>query len=141
MEKNSQINGTSCYTNKATDLNVICVTKLLYQEATYEDTLEQSMKTKEITSVRTVIKHLLKIAILTKHLRNVHENRRDYQCENCDEAFSSQQNLTYHEIVQHNMHILCQNCFEMLANRQYDVNYPVKYMHDGRNCFCQRQRQ
>ena len=65
-----------------------------------------------------------------RHKRLIHEKPRDFQCEQCQKYFVSQENLALH-VEKHKTEMKCRVCDHGFGKREYYENH-IKYVHpDG----------
>ena len=75
---------------------------------------------------------------LKRHVSSVHQNKKDFNCDQCDKGFSRKINLMNHKINEHQIHLVCKECYDNYVNSNYDVNqFPVEIIHSGEICICQ----
>ena len=62
-----------------------------------------------------------------RHKRLIHEKPRDFQCEQCQKYFVSQENLLLH-VEKHKTEMKCRVCEHSFGKREYYENH-IKYVH------------
>ena len=73
---------------------------------------------------------------LRRHIKSVHQNVKNFNCDQCPKAFSRKINLVNHKIKDHNIHLVCKDCYENYVNSNSDVTFPMAITHTE-NCICQ----
>ena len=69
---------------------------------------------------------------LPKHIKNVHEGKRDHKCQNCGKEYTDKKNLNQHIKRVHEDHVRdeqCTQCGTLFFTKEV-LNRHVKYVHD-----------
>ena len=73
-----------------------------------------------------------RIQDLQKHIKNVHEGKRDHKCRNCGKEYTDKKNLIQHIKRVHGDNVRdeqCTECGKLYFTKQV-LNRHVKYVHD-----------